>query len=53
VFVFVAVNRNETVIVQTPGAGGYGLPQERSPDAREDDLKSGKFSADFMRKHYS
>jgi N-methylhydantoinase B len=49
----VTVSPSETVIVQTPGAGGYGAASERPADARQDDLLSGKFSADFMRKHYS
>lgn len=49
----VTVRPDERVIVQTPGAGGYGPARERSAQAREDDLLSGKFSAEFMRKHYS
>jgi N-methylhydantoinase B len=49
----VTVQASETVIVQTPGAGGYGHAKERTTQAREDDLLSGKFSEAFMREHYS
>ena len=43
----------EAVVIQTPGAGGYGAPAERATADREEDLASGKFSAGFMGEHYS
>ena len=41
------------VCIETAGAGGYGPPVERDIDSLEDDTKSGKFSAEFMRKFYN
>jgi N-methylhydantoinase B len=40
------------VSIQTPGAGGYGPPASRDPALLEEDLRSGKFTGDFMREHY-
>ncbi len=48
----ISVSPEERLVVETPGAGGYGPPQERSPADLKSDRRSGKFSADFMRKHY-
>ncbi len=42
----------EAVIVATPGAGGYGEPSERTPEALAEDERAGKFTADFIREHY-
>ncbi|RWH95484.1 hydantoinase B/oxoprolinase family protein [Mesorhizobium sp.] len=35
---------HQSISVQTPGAGGYGDPARRAPEARAEDLESGKFS---------
>ena len=43
----------EKVIIDTPGAGGYGPPSARAPEARDADRRSGKFSDAFMAQHYS
>ena len=43
---------DEAVVVETPGAGGYGPPGERDGGALTEDRASGKFSPDFMRRHY-
>lgn len=43
----------ERVIMETPGAGGYGHPEGRSNAAKQDDLRSGKFSKTFMKRFYS
>ena len=43
---------DEAVVVRTPGAGGYGDPAERSPEALEDDLTSGKFGDAWLAGHY-
>jgi N-methylhydantoinase B len=40
------------VVVTTPGAGGYGPPDRRAPDAVRDDLGSEKFSSDFIEANY-
>lgn len=42
----------QRVTIETPGAGGYGLPAERDPAAIERDLSSGKYSSDFVARHY-
>ncbi len=42
----------ERAVVETPGSGGYGPPAERSPEKLAEDWESGKFSADYMRRHY-
>ena len=39
-------------MVETPGAGGYGPPAERSAEALAEDRASGKFSEEFLRRHY-
>jgi len=46
------VGPDAVVVIETPGAGGYGPPAERSPDKRAEDATSGKFSACFLRAHY-
>src|SRR5438874_2341361 len=38
------VTADEAIVVETPGAGGYGKPSERDKVAIENDLVSGKFS---------
>ena len=46
------VDGDERVVVETPGAGGYGEPSERPADLVEVDRASQKFSPDFLAKHY-
>ncbi|MDE0532992.1 MAG: hydantoinase B/oxoprolinase family protein [Albidovulum sp.] len=48
----VEVPPGATISVQTAGGGGYGSPEGRSPEARADDLASGKFSSEYMKTHY-
>ena len=48
----VEVAPDEAVVVETPGAGGYGKPADRAPDALRQDLISGKFSRDYLARHY-
>jgi N-methylhydantoinase B len=43
---------DQAVIVETPGAGGYGAPSERDPAALAEDARSGKFSQPFIAAHY-
>ena len=40
------------VSIETPGAGGYGPPRQRSREKIAEDARSGKFSKAYMRKHY-
>ncbi|WP_282604352.1 hydantoinase B/oxoprolinase family protein [Pelagibius sp. Alg239-R121] len=46
------VGPDSVINVVTAGAGGYGDPQERPVDAVAGDRKSGKFSQDYIDKHY-
>ncbi|CAN7477998.1 hydantoinase B/oxoprolinase family protein [Bosea sp. LjRoot9] len=41
-----------SVSVETPGAGGYGLPLERAAAAIAEDVASGKCSAAFVARYY-
>ena len=49
---FVEIGPDEALIVETAGAGGYGDPASRSPEALAGDLASGKFSAGYLAHHY-
>ena len=42
----------QSAIVETPGAGGYGLPSERSEDDIDIDRRSGKFSTAYLALNY-
>ena len=44
--------RTEAVVVETPGAGGYGAPAEREPALVAVDRDSGKFTEEFITRHY-
>ena len=44
--------RTEAVVVETPGAGGYGPPAERDPDLVAADRDNMKFTDDFIARHY-
>lgn len=46
------VRPDQVLVAETPGAGGYGPPGERSPEAVEGDRASGKFSAEYLARHY-
>jgi N-methylhydantoinase B len=48
----VSVGPDEAVVIETPGAGGYGPPAERAADAIAEDLESGKFTRDFLERLY-
>lgn len=48
----VHVAAGQAVIVETPGAGGYGEPSERSAEDLRRDHREGKFSEDFLARHY-
>jgi N-methylhydantoinase B len=46
------VGESDMLIVESPGAGGYGPPAERSQDAILTDQVSGKFSQDYIERWY-
>ena len=43
---------DQAVVIETPGAGGYGDPAGRDPAALAEDRRSGKFSDAFLAEHY-
>ncbi|MDC1211545.1 hydantoinase B/oxoprolinase family protein [Amylibacter sp.] len=48
----VEVKPGTKITVETPGAGGYGKPSDRSAEAIAQDEQSGKFSKDYITKNY-
>jgi N-methylhydantoinase B len=46
------IRPEERVVVETPGAGGYGPPAERSGDDLDRDVASGKFTEGYVGQHY-
>ena len=48
----VKIAASEAVIIRTPGAGGYGLPEERKKESLEEDVISGKYNPKFLSDHY-
>jgi N-methylhydantoinase B len=48
----IRLEAGERVIIDSPGAGGYGRPAERDPEALREDAASGKFSAEYRARHY-
>ena len=48
----IAVKAGERIVVETPGAGGYGPPARRDAAALEEDRRSGKFGGTWLRERY-
>ncbi len=48
----VQVGPGESIAIETPGAGGYGGPRERSQKKLAEDRESGKFSVTYLSQHY-
>jgi N-methylhydantoinase B len=48
----ITLKAGEKILVETPGAGGYGSPEERSDAGITEDLESGKFSDEYVKRHY-
>ncbi|MBM85660.1 MAG: methylhydantoinase [Rhodospirillaceae bacterium] len=46
------LREDQAVVVNTPGAGGYGEPRQRDPNSVAADRMSGKFSEDFIARNY-
>ena len=48
----VAVEPGEKIMIETPGAGGYGPPGDRAENLLADDRESGKFSDAYLFEFY-
>ena len=48
----IPLSPDQAVVVETPGAGGYGPPAERDPAQLETDRISGIFSDAYLAEHY-
>ena len=48
----IVMAEGERIIVETPGAGGYGPASDRDADDIAGDRASGKFSVEYLRKFY-
>ncbi|HUA54043.1 MAG TPA: hydantoinase B/oxoprolinase family protein [Candidatus Sulfotelmatobacter sp.] len=48
----VTVRPDQTIVMETPGAGGYGPPAARDPERLAEDRRSGKFSTAYLAAHY-
>ena len=48
----IVLKDGEKLTVETPGAGGYGKPTNRSPEAISEDRDSGKFSKAYLKRNY-
>jgi N-methylhydantoinase B len=48
----VPVAEDEAIIIESPGAGGYGPPSERRPEAITADELSGKFTRQYIDQWY-
>jgi N-methylhydantoinase B len=48
----VRVTPDVKIVIETPGAGGYGAPTDRAPEAIARDRRSGKFSDAYIARHY-
>ena len=42
------VSREQRVMIETPGAGGFGPPSKRAPDLKAIDEESGKFTPGYL-----
>lgn len=49
----VRLEPDAVAVLETAGAGGYGPPAERLAAAIQEDLASGKFSEEYVKRHYS
>ena len=49
----VRVAEDQAIIVETPGAGGYGSPKSRTRERIDQDLQSGKFSQEYVEAQYN
>jgi len=43
---------DQPIVIETPGAGGYGDPTTRDPDLVRREAVGGLFSTDYLARHY-
>jgi N-methylhydantoinase B len=43
----------QRIMIETPGAGGYGPASARTDADREADRRSGKFTPSYLARHYA
>ena len=48
----ISILRGDTLIIRTPGGGGYGDPKNRSPEALKEDVLNGLISREPARESY-
>jgi len=48
----ISILRGDTLIIRTPGGGGYGDPKNRSPEALKEDVLNGLISRETAREVY-
>ena len=48
----IPIRADERVVIETPGAGGLGPPAKRGAADLEADRRNGKFSAEYLARHY-
>jgi len=48
----ISISRGDTLIIRTPGGGGYGDPKNRSPEALKEDVLNGLISRETARESY-
>jgi N-methylhydantoinase B len=48
----VTVTPAQTVVIETPGAGGYGQPAQRDRALLQEDVQSGKFTPVYIKDQY-
>lgn len=48
----VFIRDDSVIVIETPGAGGYGDPADRTDEALHRDMASGKVSKHFVASHY-
>jgi N-methylhydantoinase B len=46
------ISRGDTLIIRTPGGGGYGIPSNRDPKAIKEDILNGLVSPEVAREVY-
>ncbi|WP_417209547.1 hydantoinase B/oxoprolinase family protein [Antarctobacter sp.] len=49
----IRLSPSDRVVIDTPGAGGYGAPEDRSEREKAEDLNSGKFTPGYMARFYT
>lgn len=48
----VQIGPGSRIVMESPGAGGYGPPSDRDAEAVARDARGGKFSSEYIERHY-